>query len=82
MFFTQVCMYPVGRVLTVPLGFGKFDPQMLPLLDATLTQYAQIQDCGSIEIRGRLGWEKHFHPIGFKREAMVMTRRVVNMRIN
>jgi hypothetical protein len=80
-FFTQVSVYPVGRVLIVPWGAGTFAPDMLPLLDATLTQYAQLQDCVTIEIRGRDGWEKHFAPIGFKKECVTLSRSVPNMRM-
>lgn len=81
-FFTQIAVYPVGRVLTVPWGAGSFYADMVPLLDATLTQYAQIQECFEIQVRGREGWGKHFEPIGFKRGTTLLTRAVPNMRVN
>lgn len=80
-FFTQIIQHPVGKVLTVPWGAGTFRNDMLPLLDATLTQYAQMTDCFEIEVRGREGWMKHFEPIGFKRTTTILSRSVVNMRI-
>lgn len=80
-FFTQVSLYPKGRILTVPLGFGSFSSDMIPLIDATLTKYAQIQECDVIEVRGRGGWEKHFTPYGFKRDYVTLSRRVPNIRM-
>lgn len=81
-FFTQVAVYPVGRVLTVPWGAGTFREDMVPLLDGTLDQYAQMQDCFEMQVRGRDGWTKHFEPIGFKREATILSRPVAKVRIN
>lgn len=80
-FFTQIAVYPVGRVLSVPWGAGTFREDMLPLLDATLEKYAQVTECFEIQVQGRVGWEKHFAPIGFKRTMTVLARPVSNMRI-
>lgn len=81
-FFTQVHVYPAIRVLTVPLAFGKFRPEMMPLMDATMENFARIQGCDEIEIRGRPGWMKEFAKIGFKETARVWTRPVSNLRNN
>lgn len=81
-FFTQIGVYPARRVLLVPWGAGSFEPGMLGLLEATLTQYAQAAGCDSIEVRGRAGWDPHFKRIGMKREFVTWTYPVPNARLN
>lgn len=81
-FFTQVAIYPNGKVLLVPWGAGSFDPEMMGLLHATLVNYAKVQDCTTIEIRGRPGWEKYFTGVGMKREHVTWTLPVPNMRVH
>lgn len=80
-FFTQIAQYPVGKALTIPWGAGTFREDMLPLLDATLTQHAQMNDCFEMQVMGRAGWEKPFEPIGFKKTTTILTRPVPNTRI-
>lgn len=81
-FFTQVHVYPTLRVLTIPLAFGKFTPEITPLVDATMESFARIQGCDEIEIRGRPGWVSEFRKIGFKEVSRVWVRSVSDMRNN
>ena len=81
-FFTQIGLYPARRVLHVPWGAGNFDAAMLPLIEATLVQYAQMAECDTIEVRGRPGWDPHFKSIGMTRECVVWSYPVPNARLN
>lgn len=81
-FFTQVLVYPVNKVLLVPWGAGQFTRDMLPTLEAALVQYAQINDCTSIEVRGRPGWAPHFKSVGMKKEFVTWSLPVPNARLN
>lgn len=81
-FFVEVHVYPAMRVLTIPLAFGKFNPETMPLMDATMEQYARVQGCDEIEIRGRSGWGPEFKKLGFTETSRVWTRPVTNLRNN
>lgn len=81
-FFTQVSIYPVTKILTVPWGAGSFEQAMLPTLEAALVHYARMNDCSSIEVRGRPGWDPHFKTIGMKREYVTWSLPVSNVRMN
>jgi hypothetical protein len=80
--FTSIAVHVTMKVLVVVWAAGTYEDDMLPLLDATFTNYARLNGCAEIEIRGREGWERKFKSIGFKREAVVLTRPVKNDRIN
>lgn len=80
--FTEVSVYPAMRVLNVVWAAGTFRKQMVPLLDATFTNFAKLNDCTMIEIRGRRGWLPHLRALNFQREAEVWSRRVPSMRMN
>lgn len=80
--FTSVGVFPSMRVFSVLWAAGRFDEEMLPLLDATLTNYAVLNRCDEIEIRGRMGWEPKLKSIGFTREASVWTRPVEHITVN
>jgi len=79
---TTVNVHPSMRVFVVLWGAGSFDDGMLPLLDATLTSYAKLNDCDEIEIRGRLGWDGKLRSIGFQRTAIVWSRSVAKQSMN
>ncbi len=81
-FFTQILTYPNGKILLVPWGAGSFDVEMSDLVYTTLFQYAKMNNCTSIEVRGRPGWEPFFRPFGFKREYVTWARPVPDMRMN
>jgi hypothetical protein len=80
--FTQVAVYPACNVLQVMIAFGNGIVKMLPSLDATMERFALACDCASIEIVGRPGWDKSLEPLGFKRTAVVVSRKLQPMRMN
>jgi hypothetical protein len=80
-FFTQIGVHPVDRVLHVTWGAGNFDKEMLPTLEAALVNYAQLCDCELIEVRGRPGWDPHFKSIGMKREYVTWSYPVPKARM-
>jgi hypothetical protein len=81
-FFTSVNVFPSMRVFTVIWAVGKWEPDMMPLVDATFTSYAKLNSCAEIEIRGRPGWEPQYKKIGFRRDAVVWTRPVYGSSVN
>lgn len=78
--FSSINIYPAERVFVIDWCAGKFEEGMIPLLDAVWTNYAKLNECSVIEVRGRGGWEPHLRSVGFTREAVVWTRRVPDMR--
>lgn len=80
--FTTVQILPAMKILTLPWAAGTLDKGMEPLVDATLTDYARLNGCEEIEIRGREGWEAKFKPYGFRREAVVWSRAVPRVNLN
>jgi hypothetical protein len=81
-FFTQIAMYPAQKVLCLVWAAGSFKPDMLPLMKATMMNYARLNSCNEIEIRGRRGWEPHFRAAGMTRDSVVWTCKVPNVRIH
>lgn len=79
---TSVNVYPAMRVLTAIWAAGEFDDGMIPLIDATMVNYAQLNGCSALEIRGRPGWDPKFRSVGFVREAMIWTRHLRDTRLN
>lgn len=79
-FITAILFYPSKNVLTVGWGAGTFKKDMLPILDATLTNYARMFDCVAIEIHGRHGWTRALEKIGFKETRVVLARPVQDLR--
>lgn len=79
-FITAVMFYPSVNVLTVGWGAGTFKKDMLPILDATLTNYARMFNCVAIEIHGRQGWARALRNIGFKQTRVVLARPVQDLR--
>ncbi len=75
--FTDVLLTPEGnRYMRIFLAVGEGIEEYLPMLDATLDRFAQIQGCTHILIEGRSGWERLLKPIGFKKRHVALTRRV------
>lgn len=79
-FLTSIHLHPAQKVFCVEWAAGTFKKDMIPLIDATWTEFARIQDCTMVEVRGRIGWEPALKSVGFKREAVVWTRRMVDIR--
>jgi hypothetical protein len=80
--FTSVSVFPTMKVLNITWAAGKFEDDMLPLLDATFDNYAAMNGCSEIEIRGRDGWMPKLKRLGFESEARVWTRPVRHGRLN
>lgn len=80
--FTSIGIFPAMKVFSVMWAAGRFEDEMLPLLDATLTNYAALNECNEIEIRGRVGWEPKLKSIGFRREASMWSRPVKRHTLN
>ena len=79
---TSINVYPAMRVMTVIWCAGTFDDEMIPLVDATFTNWARMNDCAEIEVRGRLGWESKLKQVGFKHEAAIWTKKVQRVNMN
>jgi len=81
-FLTSIHVFPAMRVFSVLWAAGSFEDEMAPLLDATFDDYAKLNNCAEIEVRGRLGWKPHLKKAGYRHEADVWTRRVQCNRMN
>jgi hypothetical protein len=81
-FMTSVNVFPALRVLTLLWAAGHFEDEMASLLDATLADYAKLNECTEIEVRGRPGWYKQLKRAGFRKDAEIWTRSVPDTRIN
>jgi hypothetical protein len=79
---TSVNIFPSMRVMTVLWCAGTFDDAMIPLVDATFTNYARLNDCSEIEVRGRLGWESKLKQVGFLHEASIWTKKVPLIKLS
>lgn len=73
---TNIAYYPSKNVLMIGWGAGTFKKEMLPVLDATLNNYAAMMNCSEIEVHGRKGWMKALTGIGFKQSKVVLSRQV------
>ena len=76
MLLTNFAFYPSKKVFQVGWGAGTFKDAMLPVLDATLNNFAAMHGCEVIEIHGRAGWMKKLAKIGFKQSKVVLSRQV------
>ena len=74
--FTQLAPKPVGLVLEVVLAFGNNFFSALPMLEATLERFAQMQDCVRIDVMGREGFERVLKAYGFRKSCVVVSRDV------
>lgn len=75
--FTDVLLTSAGdRHLRIFLAVGQGIVEYLPMLDATLDRFAEIQGCSHVFIEGRDGWERMLRSIGFKKRHITLTRRV------
>lgn len=78
--FSTVNVYPAERVFVIDWCAGHFERGMIPLAEAVWMQYAKLNGCVAVEIRGRVGWDAVLRGTGFRREAMVWRRDVPDMR--
>ena len=80
--FTTIHTFPAMKVLSIVWAMGRFEDTMVPLVEATMVNFARLNDCKEIEVRGRHGWEPKLKRAGFRREASVWTRPVVSDKLN
>jgi hypothetical protein len=80
--FSQVAIYPAARWLELVLAFGSQLETLFPLLDATMEKFARDQNCTTIEMIGRLGWDKKLRPYGAERVGVVMRKRIELERVH
>lgn len=78
--FTQIAIYPTGKVLEIfwAFGEGKLWEPAAACVDYTINEFAKMQGCKRIDIIGRGGWEKVLAPHGFKKCAIVLSKRVIH----
>lgn len=62
---TQIVNYPAKRVMIIMFASGSCLEKWLHFIHI-LKNYAEYQDCRSIEIYGRKGWEKKLAPYGYQ----------------
>lgn len=81
--FTQIAMYPVGNSLQLLLAIGNSLTECLPVLDATLEQFAKLQHCTSAEVFDcRGGWGPMLKDYGFTRHSVVLSKPIVNQGVH
>lgn len=79
---TTINTYPEMKVFNVVWAAGNMPDGVLDVVDETFVQFARMQECEYIEIRGRRGWHPFMKAHGYKREAEVWTKKIPEMRIN
>lgn len=80
--FTQIATFPANRILEVIWMCGEKALDGLDVLDATLSEFARIHDCGRVDIYARPGWIPHAEKHGFKQSLVVLSRLVPKERIH
>lgn len=79
--FTEVRVYPAGRILQGVFMFGNNAEACLPTLFATFEKFAMLHNCKELEVWGREGWGKALAEFGFKRYQSVFVAPVPNMQV-
>lgn len=77
--FSQVIVYPASTVFQVFLSFGNKLDEMLPMIIATLEQFARRNGCNSVEIVGRKGWERKLKSAGYRLDTVCVKRPIHSM---
>jgi hypothetical protein len=80
--FTQIAVYPAARAISITLLFGHGVDKAIPLLSATLQQFARSQECEFIECVGRAGWTKKLPSVGAKVCGMAFEQQVESARMH
>lgn len=81
-FVTQVGVYPAGNILQGIMIFGRDLEGCAPISIAVMERFARQMGCASMELTGRVGWEKVLAPYGFKKRAVLLTRDIVDHTVN
>lgn len=78
--FSQIAVFASGRALQIiwGAGQGRVFESAGDVVDAAMESFAKDQHCSRIDVIGRGGWEKVLAKRGFKRSAVVLSRRVVH----
>lgn len=78
--FTQIAIFPAGRVLEVFWCAGQgIVEQAKELIDGTFELFAKKENCRRIDIRaGRFGWQRIMKERGFKQTAVTWSRPVTH----
>lgn len=76
MLLTNIAFYPSKRVFMIGWGAGSFHMGMVPVIEATLNNFAALQGCSVIEVHGRTGWSKALERVGFHMSKVVFERPV------
>ena len=71
---TEIIAYPRKKVLHVFLAGGKMD-QLMDMIEG-VAAWGRGQGCSSMTMAGRLGWERVFGKMGWKRSMVVMERGI------
>lgn len=78
--FTQIATYASGRVLQIiwAAGTGKVFEPAASCVEHVMESFAKMQECHRIDVIGRFGWEKILGKHGFKKCAVVLSKRVIH----
>lgn len=80
--FTQIVNFPANKVFQVILAFGEGIDKALPTLVASYEKFASGMGCTMAEVTGRPGWEAKLRAHGFRRQTVILTRTVEQVRMN
>jgi hypothetical protein len=77
--FTQVAVHATGKALQLiwSAGEGQLE-EKIDALETALEHFAKKQGCKEIDVIGRFGWERHLLKKGFKRTAVILTRKIIH----
>jgi hypothetical protein len=76
--FTQIANFATNPALQIIWGAGqeRIFERAGDVVDASLEYFAKTQKCKRIDIIGREGWERVLLKRGFKKVAVVLSRRI------
>lgn len=80
--FSQIATYPANKIFQVILAFGEGIDEALPALVATYEKFCFDTGCTIAEVTGRPGWAEKLSRYGFRRQSMVLTRKLPKLEIN
>lgn len=79
--FTQILVYPVQQVAQAFLLFGRDLDEHLPEMLATFERFGIANNCQSLEIIGRSGWESKLKSAGYTKTQVILHRPLANTRM-
>jgi hypothetical protein len=77
--FTQVAVYATGKTLQLiwAAGEGALEDK-IDALETALEHFAKKQGCKEVDVIGRFGWEKALLRKGFKKSAVILSRKIIH----